>query len=95
MPAKTKVTDTSKRRPGARKVNRTGRRRTKSGIMLDLLKRPKGASIGQLRQATGWQPHSVRAALTGFRKRGCEIERGVESGVSRYRIVDKRKAAGS
>ena len=93
MPAKTKVTDTSKCRPGARKVNRTGRRRTKSGIMLDLLKRSKGASIGQLRQATGWQPHSVRAALTGFRKRGHEIERGVESGVSRYRIVENRKAA--
>ena len=40
-------------------------RQTKADTILGLLQRPTGASIGELTKATGWQPHSVRAALTG------------------------------
>ncbi|MFN4283352.1 MAG: DUF3489 domain-containing protein [Alphaproteobacteria bacterium] len=45
-----------------------------SGV-LDLLGRKDGASIADLQKATGWLPHSVRAALTGFRKQGVGITR--------------------
>ncbi len=48
---------------------------TKSATILKLLGRPKGASISQLQTATDWQAHSIRAALTGLRKKGHEIER--------------------
>ncbi len=48
---------------------------TKSATILKLLSRPKGASITQLQKATDWQAHSIRAALTGLRKKGHEIER--------------------
>jgi hypothetical protein len=37
---------------------------TKKSILLKLLNRPKGATIDALVKGIGWQPHSVRAALT-------------------------------
>jgi hypothetical protein len=45
-------------------------RRSKKASLLALLERPDGAAISDLIEATGWQVHSVRAALTGFRKDG-------------------------
>ncbi len=72
-----------------------GARQTKQGAILNLLLRAEGASIDDLTSATGWQAHSVRAALTGFRKRGHKIDRIIEGGASHYRIIEKRKAARS
>ena len=46
-----------------------------SAKILKLLQRPQGATIVQLTSATGWQAHSVRAALTGLRKAGHKVER--------------------
>ena len=64
------------------------RRQTKQGRILELLQRPKGASITDLTKATGWQPHSVRAALTGLRKKDHEVVHAKdEGGVARYHIV--------
>ena len=63
-------------------------RRTKADTILDLVRRPSGASISELTKATGWQPHSVRAALTGLRKKGCQVVRTKNvQGVTRYRIA--------
>ena len=78
-----------------RAVTTAGARQTKQAAILNLLRRAEGASIGDLTSATGWQAHSVRAALTGLRKRGHDVERSVESGASRYRIIEQRKAARS
>ena len=62
-------------------------RRTKADTILDLVQRPTGASIAELTKATGWQPHSVRAALTGLRKKGREVVRSKDDqGVTRYFI---------
>ena len=41
------------------------RQRTKKQIALSLLERPKGASITEMRNAMGWQAHSVRGFLAG------------------------------
>jgi predicted ArsR family transcriptional regulator len=51
---------------------------TKAQRLLDLLKAGSGASLEDMIQATGWQSHTVRAAMTGLRKRGFVIERHVE-----------------
>lgn len=60
---------------------------TKQAPMIDLLKRPKGASITDLMTSTGWQAHSVRAALTGLRKRDMDVVRTKgDGGGSVYRI---------
>ncbi|GAB5501329.1 MAG: hypothetical protein PsegKO_36400 [Pseudohongiellaceae bacterium] len=41
---------------------------TKLRTMADLLMRPQGATIAQIMKATGWQPHSVRGAISGALK---------------------------
>ena len=53
-----------------------------------LLNRPDGANLDEMVSATGWLPHTMRAALTGLRKRGYRIERQrSDEGKSIYRIV--------
>jgi hypothetical protein len=47
----------------------------KSEAFEQLLTRESGASLDELTAATGWQPHSCRAFLTGLRKKGWAIER--------------------
>lgn len=59
---------------------------TRQAQLLEVLQRDEGADIEEMVQLTGWQPHSVRAVLTGFRKRGIEVTRTKEgNGVSVYR----------
>lgn len=55
-----------------------------------MLQRPSGATLDAICTATGWQAHSARAALSGLRKAGHEIERlpGTgKGGKSVYRIT--------
>lgn len=67
---------------------------TKSATVLKLVSRPAGATLGALEKATGWQPHSVRAALTGLRKAGHAVERGKDAkGVTVYRIAQAAPVA--
>ena len=40
-----------------------------------MLAKDKGATLDALIEATGWLPHTTRAAITGLRKRGFAIER--------------------
>jgi len=57
------------------KSKTTPPRETKAAILRKLLARKTGADLAALQSATGWQPHSVRAALSGFRKAGYTIDR--------------------
>ena len=38
-------------------------------MLIDMLKRDEGASIGQIVEATGWQKHTVRGAISGALKK--------------------------
>jgi hypothetical protein len=48
---------------------------TKIADVLGLLQRDEGATLEEVISATGWLPHTSRAALTGLRKRGYGIGR--------------------
>ena len=60
---------------------------TKQALVVDLLRGDEGATIGELAGATGWLPHTTRAALTGLRKRGFAIATEKAEGATRYRIA--------
>jgi hypothetical protein len=62
---------------------------SKLALVIELLRRADGATIIDLTQATGWLPHTTRAALTGLRKRGYAVIREpIDAGDSIYRISD-------
>ena len=61
---------------------------TKLETISKQLQRPAGVSIARLQKVTGWQSHSIRAALTGLRKKGHAIERSKRTkGDTVYRII--------
>lgn len=60
-------------------------RQNKSDLVQSLLARADGASLAELMEATGWLPHSTRAALTGLRKKGVAIARFSRDGATCYR----------
>jgi len=62
---------------------------TKAATVIALLGRTDGATLPELIEATGWLPHTTRAALTGFRKKGHDIARTKRDGATCYRIVEQ------
>ncbi|MDM8166315.1 MAG: DUF3489 domain-containing protein [Silicimonas sp.] len=63
-------------------------RKTKATLMREMLEVEGGASLDDLCNATGWQPHTVRAALSGLRKAGHVIDRTRDdAGKSIYRVT--------
>lgn len=55
---------------------------------LAFLRRRNGARLDEITAATGWQPHSARAILSGLRKAGHAVVRTrEEDGTSRYRLL--------
>ena len=71
---------------GAAPIPISPRNGTKVAEVIALLQRGDGATLAELVAATGWLPHTTRAALTGLRKRGHAIDRTHESRGSVYRI---------
>jgi hypothetical protein len=59
---------------------------SKAAEIVNLLDGDQGATIDELIAATGWLPHTTRAALTGLRKRGYQITCSRSADVTRYRI---------
>jgi hypothetical protein len=68
------------------------RKGSKLEAVIALLRRSEGATILALTEATGWLPHTTRAAITGVRKRGYSVvlDRGAE-GASVYRLSDPQE----
>jgi len=65
---------------------------TKQALLIDLLKRKKGATIEEMVEATGWQAHSVRGAISGALKKKLGLmvtSDPVEKRGRVYRIVER------
>ncbi len=65
-------------------------RRSKQEILIEMLRTEGGATIPEIVAATGWQPHSVRGAISGVLKKrlGLKVVSGKESERGRvYRIA--------
>ena len=86
------------REPGAPRQPREG---TKQQQVLAMLRRPEGATIAQVIDATGWQAHTVRGFFAGLKTRdGIAVEvaervrqvgpgkEGAKGSYSIYRIAD-------
>ena len=59
---------------------------TKAATVLALLRRQQGSTLAELVEATAWQPHTARAMLTGFRKKGHAIERRKRGDLTCYHL---------
>ncbi len=66
---------------------------TKQALLIDLIKRKKGATIEEIVEATGWQAHSVRGAISGALKKKLGLavtSERVGDGGRVYRIAGAR-----
>jgi hypothetical protein len=82
---KKKATGTKASKPAA-----VPREFSKKAIVLDLLRRSKGATMAEIAKATGWQAHSIRGFISGAlsKKMGLTIESSKnEAGERSYRIT--------
>jgi len=67
---------------------------SKQALVVAMLSKDKGVTLDALVEATGWLPHTTRAAMTGLRKRGFAIERTHDKTKgSLYRIAGDPKAS--
>ena len=60
---------------------------SKQDMVIGLLLREGGAVLTELVEATGWLPHTARAALTGLRKKGQKVIAVKAGKVTRYSIA--------
>jgi hypothetical protein len=74
-PPKVDLADSSLPKPG-----------TKLASLIAALRRPEGATITELMEATGWQAHSVRGAMSGNLKKKLNLEVTSEIVESRGRV---------
>ncbi|MHA3793053.1 DUF3489 domain-containing protein [Sphingomonas sp. YL-JM2C] len=59
----------------------------KIDTVFDLLRREQGATLTELVDATGWLPHTTRAALTRLRKKGHVIDKATRDSATCYSIT--------
>jgi hypothetical protein len=74
-----------------RQFSQRPRESTKEALLIDMLRRPEGATIAQIMAATGWQAHTCRGAFAGAlkKKRGLTVtSEKRERGERIYRIAD-------
>jgi hypothetical protein len=73
--AKATKPDAKKPAKKATKAEKAPRAESKGAKIMELIGRPKGATLAEIMKATEWQAHSVRGFLsTAGKKRGLNIE---------------------
>ena len=56
------------------KTEAPARTESKKDRLISMLRRDGGTTIAEISASLGWQPHTTRAAITGLRKSGHEVE---------------------
>jgi Protein of unknown function (DUF3489) len=67
--AKAAKAKSTKPEKAAQVENPMPRAGTKQAKMIEMLKRPEGATVEQIAEATGWQRHTIRGAISGALKK--------------------------
>jgi hypothetical protein len=75
-PAPASLADGEKARPGG-----------KLRMLLDAVARPEGATLDELTAASGWLPHTTRAAITRLRQRGYDVRLATMGTRRAYHLV--------
>jgi hypothetical protein len=68
-PAKSKAKKAAKPGRAASAEKPTPRVGTKQSLMIEMLRRPEGATVERIAAATGWQHHTIRGAISGALKK--------------------------
>jgi hypothetical protein len=65
-------------------------RPSKQNDVIAMLRRPEGATVDEVRAATGWQPHTVRGVFSGALKKklGLAVVAAKEERGRVYRIAE-------
>ena len=74
------------------KTSKTPKKSTKIDLVLGMLRGAEGATLDKMVEATGWLPHTTRAALTGLKKKGHVITSEKLDGVRSYRVAASSNA---
>jgi hypothetical protein len=88
--AKANAAKPAKAAPAEKPTPRAG---TKQARMIEMLKRPEGATVAQIAEATGWQKHTIRGAISGALKK--KLGLNVEATRTREVGPEKTGAKGS
>jgi hypothetical protein len=75
---------------GPKKEAAEARNGSKKAIVLELLRRPKGATMAEIAKATAWRSHSIRGFISGHltKKMGLVVESTKnEAGARTYRVA--------
>jgi len=90
----------SARTPRDSAAPRKPREGTKQEAVLAMLRRPEGATVAQIAEATGWAHHTVRGFFAGLKKKGINVavlervrqvgpnKEGAKGSYTIYRIAD-------
>ncbi|HEY7808628.1 MAG TPA: DUF3489 domain-containing protein, partial [Croceibacterium sp.] len=81
-PSANAVVGPNGQKSGARQVPA----QTKIAAVIALLQRSEGATLDEMIEATGWLPHTTRAALTGLKKKSHTISKSKRDDVTCYFI---------
>ena len=76
----------SKGTPKSETPKSAARRGTKQALLIDLLERKTGATIDEIVEATSWQAHSVRGAISGTLKKKLGLTVSSEKTEGRGRV---------
>ncbi len=67
-------------------ADRKSREGTKQALVIEMLRRPEGASIAEIVEATGWLSHTARGVLAGSLKKKLGLAIDTEKQEARGRV---------
>ncbi len=71
----------------------TVRPNTKTALLVEMLSNPNGATLDELVRKIGWQPHSIRGAISGTVKKKLRLTVTSETEENRGRVYRIAKGA--